>query len=56
MKAKQLGLSTLAAVLLILVILILLGALPLGWPAYGPPSLLVIALVIVIVLAVMGKL
>lgn len=56
MKRTQLGMSTLAVVLIIILIVVLLGGLPLGWPMYGPQGLLVLALLVVIILAVMGKL
>ena len=60
MRLKQLGLSTLGIVLVIILLLVLLGAFPV-WPhamswGYGPSGLVGLILIVVIVLLVMGKL
>ena len=60
MRMKQLGLSTLGIVLVIILVLVLLGAFPV-WPhavnwGYGPSGLVGLILIVVIVLLVMGKL
>ncbi|MEP7208883.1 MAG: DUF3309 family protein [Casimicrobiaceae bacterium] len=60
MRLKQLGLSTLGIILLIVLVLILVGAFPV-WPhatswGYGPSGLVGLILLVVIVLLVMGKL
>lgn len=60
MKLKQLGLTTLGIVLLILLLMLLFGAMPV-WPyahawGYGPSGVLFIILVVIIVLLAMGQL
>jgi hypothetical protein len=60
MKLKQLGMSTLGIVLLILVLLLLFGAFP-TWPyaagwGYGPSGLLGVVLIVLVVLLIMGRL
>jgi len=60
MRMKQLGLSTLGIVLVIVLLVILFGSAPV-WPhavswGYGPSGLVGLILIIVIVLLVMGKL
>ncbi len=52
--------SPLATVLLVLLIIILVGALP-TWPhsqnwGYGPPGLLGIVIIVILILALMGRL
>lgn len=54
-KFKQLGLSTVAVILLILVILLLFGSFPLNFPI-GGQGVLVLILIVILVLAVVGKL
>lgn len=60
MKLKQLGITTLGIVLLILLLMLLFGALP-TWPyahswGYAPSGLFTVLLVIVIVFLLMGRL
>ena len=60
MRLKQLGLSKLGTVLVIILVLVLLGAFPV-WPhavswGYWPSGLAGLILLVVIVLLVMGKL
>jgi hypothetical protein len=60
MKLKQLGMTTLGIVLLILVVLLLFGALP-TWPhaaswGYGPSGILFVLLLVIVVLLVAGRL
>ena len=59
MKAKQFGISTVALILLIVVLLLLFGALPpLGFVNYGwgPSSVAGLVLIILIVALLMGRL
>jgi uncharacterized protein DUF3309 len=58
--AKQAGISTLALVLLVVLILLLLGTFPV-WPhaasfGYGPSGILGLLLIVILILAVLGKL
>jgi hypothetical protein len=60
MKLKQLGMTTLGIVLLIVLVMLLFGALPV-WPyahsyGYAPSGLLGLILVVVIILLVAGRL
>lgn len=52
---RQKGISTIATVLLIILILLLVGGVPVFAP-YGLPGVLVLALIIVLALALAGKL
>ena len=61
MKLRQLGISTLGIILVVILLLLLLGSFP-TWPhggfayGYGAPGLITIILIIVVVLLLTGRL